>query len=178
MVLEIDFQFLKFNNLTVNEYIYLRNLYNPIEGIDNIFEYITEINEDILQDKGFIKITESGVVLRSKGIELFENKKDLFYTFLSTFPIKTPKGRYLSPKGTEGVAVDKLIAKWNRLFKNKEALQKKVIKVLEAEIAWRKKNGEFEYMNNIETWLNQANWEKYEYLVDNYTKVDVNSEWQ
>lgn len=152
-------------NLTINEYLYLRNIYvKEQDKIIDLYKLIDHINEDSLQDRGFIKITDEDIVLRQKTIDLFE-PTDLFNKFLTIFPIKTPSGRYLSPAGTEGIAVSNLKAKWNKRFKNKENLQQKAIEVLEAEIAWRKKSGNLEYIHNAETWLNQADYEKYEYLL-------------
>jgi len=167
------------NNLTISEYLYLRNLFVGEDNkIKNLYKLIENINEDSLQERGFIKITEDAIILRSKAIDMFL-PKDLFYTFLSTFPIKTPNGRYLSPSGSggeyKGMAVDKLRKKWDSLFRNKENLQKNAIDVLNAEIKWRKKTGNIEYMNASETWLNQANFEKYAYLLEDNNK-EINKE--
>lgn len=163
------------NNLTMNEYLYLRNLFVGAEDkIKDLYKIIEHINEDSLQERGFIKITSTAIILRQKALDLFE-KKELFYKFLATYPIKTPTGRYLSPAGTEGKAVEDLQKKWNRLFKNKQNKELKAIEVLNAEIAWRKKANQLEYMNAAEAWLNQANYEKYEYLLD-LNKSDTNTE--
>lgn len=153
--------------LTINEYFYLRNLYvGKDDKIEDLFSLIDNINEDSLQDRGFIKITDEAIILRTKSIELFE-PPDLFYKFLTMFPIKTPSGRYLSPAGLEGKLVDNIKLKWDKAFKNKLNLQEKAIKVLEAELIWRKKSGNMEYIHNAETWIHQGDYEKYEYLLDN-----------
>ena len=164
------------SGITVNEYLYLRNLYVKQEDkIIDLYKLIESISEDSLQNRGFIKITDNEIVLRNKGIELFE-KKDLFYKFLSTFPIKTPSGRYLSPSKVEGLAVEKLKKKWDSLFKNKEDYQIKAIEVLEAEMKWRIKSRNMEYMHAMEAWLNQGDFEKYEYLLED-SKKDNNEKW-
>lgn len=176
MDISINTDILISNNLSINEYIYLKNLYlDESEKIKNLYKIISNINEDSLQERGFIKITEETIVLRNKSLVLFE-KQELFYKFLTVFPIKTPSGRYLSPAGTEGIAVTKLKKKWDTLFKNKEYLQEKAIRVLEAELKWRKDSNKLEYINAIETWLNSANYEKYEYLLD-LDKNEINEKW-
>lgn len=163
--------------LTVNEYLYLRNIYaDEKDKIVDLYSIIDHINEDSLQDRGFIKITEDSIILRQKTIELFE-PKELFYKYLSIFPIKTPSGRYLSPAGIEGVAVTTLKAKWDKRFKNKDNLQEKAIRVLEAELAWRRKSNNMEYIHNAETWLNQADYEKYEYLLDLNASSEKDIKW-
>lgn len=166
MDISINIESVMANKLTINEYIYLRDLYVEEEDrIVNLFTIIDNINEDSLQDRGFIKITEKSIVLRQKTIDIFK-PQELFYKFLTTFPVKTPTGRYLSPVGTEGLAVKKLKKKWEMLFKNKNNLEKKAIEVLEAEIKWRKDSGKMEFMQAMEAWLNGNNYEKYEYLLE------------
>lgn len=166
MDISINIESINNNDLTINEYLYLRNLYVEDEDkVDNLFSLIDNINEDSLQDRGFIKITEESIVLRQKTIDIFK-PQELFYKFLATFPVKTPTGRYLSPVGTEGLAVKKLKKKWEGLFKNKNNLERKAIEVLEAEIKWRKNSGKMEFMQAMEAWLNGTNYEKYEYLLE------------
>lgn len=163
MDITIDYDTLINAGISLSEYVYLKSLYDN-ENDRKIFKVIDRIEEDSLQARGFIKITETEIVLRSKAIDLFEGG-NLFLKFLTTFPIKTPSGRYLSPLRNSGIAVDKLEQKWNRVFKGKPHLQNTAIKVLEAELKWRKETGQMEYINQIDVWLNQANYEKYYYLL-------------
>ena len=162
------------NKLSVNDYLYLNYLYlkKNNEPCEELLELISYIDDDYLQSKGFIKITEKENVLRSKALELFE-PKELFYKFLSTFPIKTPKGRYLSPAGTEGVLVNNLKKKWDKIFKNKPLYEEKAISVLEAELSWRKKTGGLEYIHAAEAWLNGGDYEKYEYLLEDSKEEQI-----
>lgn len=121
-----------------------------------------------LEDLKYIKITDGSkgeFEIREPARLLFEGEKDLFYTWILTFPIKTPSGRYLSPKGHNTVAGKKLRKKWKRLFGNDTMTQQRVINILQAEVDWRKTHGKQEFMHNAETWLNQGDWEKYEDLL-------------
>lgn len=151
------------NKLTLSEFLYLKSLYEEDNNPD-LFKIMDPIDEMFLQSKGFIKITNDKIILRSKGNSLFETS-DLFLRFLNTFPVKTPSGRYLSPLGDTGIAVDKIRAKWDRIFKSRPDKEEKAIKVLEAELNWRKKTNKLEYINSIEAWLNQSNFDKFEYLL-------------
>lgn len=175
MEIILDSKILIDNDITVSEYLYLKCLYENNLSSD-LFTFIDKIEEDSLQERGLIKITENEIVLRSKALEIFEGK-DLFYTFLSTFPIKTPSGRYLSPLGNTGISVKKIQKKWNTLFKNKPHLQEKALKVLEAELRWRKKTNQLEFIHNIETWLNQSDFEKFSYLLDENEDKQQFNDW-
>jgi len=175
-IVSIDRNLLIINALTLGEYHFLslKNTDMPLSIEDKLI--CGKINEKYLEDCGFIKITEQGIVLRQKAREMFQNPRDNFYRFLSTFPIKTPKGRYLSPVGTTGVAVTALHTKWNRLFKKNPIVENKVIRVLEAEMAYRRKENNMEFMSACEAWLNGAFYEKYEYLLED-EKATIASEY-
>lgn len=168
MDITIDYDTLINAGISLSEYVYLKALYEK-ENDAKIFKVIDRIEEDDLQARGFIKITRDEIILRNKAIELFEGE-DLFLKFLNTFPIKTPTGRYLSPLRNAGIAVEKVENKWKKLFKGKPHLQQTAIAVLEAELQWRRQTGQMEYINQIDVWLNQGNYEKYYYLL----KQDLN----
>lgn len=158
-------------DLTLSEYVYLLNIYSG--GVEsNLYNVIDFVDEIKLQKKGYIKVLKSDFVLRQKALDIFEND-NLFLEFLNKFPIKAPSGRYLSPLGNSGILVNKIKKKWNTKFKNKPHLKEKAIKVLEAELEWRKRSNNLEYINNIETWLNQDNHEKFEYLLEDKKAKDI-----
>lgn len=165
MEIHITTDFLKKNNLTISEYLHLKVLFEH-----NSFQSLTGIVEPIdfsdLQQRGFIKILNNEIVLRQKGVELFDIKDDLFLSFLNRFPIKTPSGRYLSPLGSYTIKSKNVEKKWNKLFGKNKFKQQRAIDVLEAELEWRKQTNQLEYMQNIETWLNQGNYENYAYLLE------------
>ena len=78
------------SNLSINDYLYLNYLYlkSKNEDATDLLDIISSFDDDHLQSRGYLKITESGNVLRSKAIELFESK-ELFYRFLSISNINT-----------------------------------------------------------------------------------------
>lgn len=177
-IINIDKNELILNELSVGEYLYLSEM-NKNGSINLIDESIIgHINYHSLENKGFIKIMENQVVVREKARELFKPNIDNFHRFLNTFPIKTPKGRYLSPAGTEGVAVNALKKKWVHLFKENKVKEDHVIKVLEAEIQFRKKNNDLEFMTACEAWLNGAFYEKYEYLLQDHKDIEESNNYE
>lgn len=166
MTITLNLKILKELSLSPNEYVWLFYLYS--NQINESINIIVDVDTNRLQDLKYIKITDTGYVLRSKGRALFEDDEDkYFYSFVALFPIKTPSGRYLSPNpNTESKKLNDLKAKWKKIFKNNNIAKEKAIKVLSAEIDYRKKMRTQEYMHNADTWLNQADYENYEYLLD------------
>lgn len=180
---KLDLNEIKKQNLNVQEYMTLRYLYHrkkdDWDELLQLFGPVSSMIMNSLQSKGFIKIcndaadcTKMGDVyeLRVKSLDLFEGNVDYFLKWLIRFPIKTPSGRYLSTKGEDTIMGKKLRKKWNSLFKNDTLAMSKAIDVLDAEMEWRRKNGKFEFMHNAETWLNQGDFEKYEYLLQDKEK--------
>lgn len=171
----IDIEYIRSKGLYVEEYLFLRNQF--VTGIDKIVsmqEVIRPINLDRLEALLFIKKTPEGIILRKKTLEMF-NTDDLYDKFISIFPIKTPSGRPLSPLRAGGKNYEAIRKKFNKLFKSRAAAEN-AIKVLEAELLWRKQQNNLEYQNNVETWLNQANYEKFEYLLEEDLKAEEKAE--
>lgn len=170
MEIVINVDVLSQHNLSLSEYVYLKALYEERskEEMLQIISCIDRIEEDSLQDRGFIKILpDNEIILRDKSTKLFESGS-LFLRYLTTFPVKTPSGRPLSPVGADTVKGKKMEAKWNKLFKNKPHKEKRALEVLEAELEWRKANNKMEFMHNAEAWLNQGDYENFEYLLEEF----------
>ena len=171
-LITIDIDAISKLGLTVNDYLLLYYLYSVKKNINEKFRqnYILISNYDSVINKGwlFVQKHDDGVrvELRDKVYNLFEGDKDYFLEWFSKFPIKTPSGRYLKVKDADTNAGRELHKKWRRHFKNKADKARKAIKVLEAEMEHRRRNNKFEFMHNAETWLNQYDYEKYEYLLD------------
>lgn len=164
------------NELTADLYLLLHwKYFNNYKLPEIIKEYLLDDSQalDYLQDKGFIKITsERDFELRQKGILLFEasTPEQKWLEFLGTFPLKVPARnggtRPLKTALPESKANDKPKAKYISLIKNNPAMHDRIMAVLKAEMAMRKKSGNFQYMNALDAWLNQANYDKYAYLLE------------
>ena len=176
--LEVSIQFscLETNEISADLYILLFCKYHDNCILPNIIKECT-LEEpgllDHLEEKGFIKITgEKEFVLRQKGIELFETSTPdtHWLEFLGTFPAKVPSQnggtRPLKISNPESKGNDRIRKKYIALIKDKPSLHATIMKVLEAEMQMRKDSSSFQFMQNIETWINQANYDKFAYLLD------------
>lgn len=187
--ISIDFNLLKLNNLTINEYLILYRILFPASEAARMFNYRkSELTE--LEKKGFIKILpDTGVSVRAKTRDLFHVKEDYFLKWLLAYPIRVNKSsggsRVLSPAGDETIAGKQLRKKWDKLFKGDPTAQEQALKVLELEVAMRIKSNDLEYMVEAARWLNGGYHEKYSYLLEegindspSGTAVDYEDDWK
>lgn len=148
--------------LNLNEYLTLLNLQGTIS-----FKPRDEDIDSLLR-KGYLSQLGAQIVLSPKAVRYFE-ANELFEEFYNTFPHTVPdkygEERPLRTVSStsQSAAVTKSI--WKKKVKGDVDLQQKIIEILKAEIDWRKRKGGIQFMNNIDTWLRQHNWEKYEYLL-------------
>ncbi len=109
----------------------------------------------------FVKKTENGYELRSKGRELFGNKSDInFDEFWEAFPAHTPDGRILRASskkwhGKETRDYTTCKQKYLSKVKNKE-IHNEIVRIITARV----NSGDYKYINNIETYINQQCWQK------------------
>lgn len=160
MEITVDLTNLKNNNLTPSEYIYLYLLNCTT------CEQITLIEPSViksLEEKGFIKITDEGASLRMKGIDLFRVKdKDPFLEFWNTYPVRGGT-RILRAVSSESKLGKKCREKYEKLIKNKPELHNKIVACLNKQLELER--FKLQYMQEIDVWLNQQTWEKYEHLL-------------
>lgn len=159
----IDLTEVKRLGLEINDYLTLLGIYGLLTYNGS------QQNIDTLIDKGYVQEISRGYIPTKKATEYFESYRE-FEEFYETFPYTIPDGRGEErPLRTKGLDTDSaLITKglYKRKTKGNKGLQKHILEVLKAEINWRYSNNSIMYMNNIDTWLRQNNWEKYEYLLN------------
>jgi len=170
---EIYFDTLRENNLSINEYL---ALYNVVCGNCVAEFFVAEQSHlDSLEKKGFIKIIGNKTALRESAKDLFKIKEDYFLKWLNSYPIRVRKttggSRVLSPASDETIEGKRLRKKWKTMFKGNPKAEEKAIRVLEAEVLMRKKANDLEYMVEAARWLNGGYHEKYEYLLEEKTDV-------
>ena len=182
--MKIDIDLIRKNKMTIQYYLDLRYLYFcRIEKEEEFVDAYGGIDETRLRKYamlGFIHLLSlDAYVMRDKYQlrnpirDLFEGEQDLFLKWFSTFPLKTPSGRYLRPGSDDTITGKKLRQKWNKHFKNNTLAAKKAITVLEAEMSMRRQTGKFEYMHNAETWLNKGDYEIYAELLEKKNNVSI-----
>ena len=174
--------------LNLNEYLTLMKLQHT--GEDKSFPYDPDPRyfPRLIADE-FIEILSAEMVgqemvytykLGPAGIKVFKGD-DLFEEFYSTFPYKVPVGntgfRPVSTQDVNGVSAKVTRGIWDRVTKNKPYLQRQIIDNLKKELEYRKNDGSLAYLQNIDTWLRQATWEKWDSIPDkksssnNYIKL-------
>jgi hypothetical protein len=167
MKVEIDFSVLQETKMSADDYLYLYILYR--KGFNYLSSLNLKPNLEQLQKDGYVKLGESPVnhTIRQEFIDLFiSNFEQMFAELVGTYPFKVN-----SPRG--GVRVLHAIdpdAKSNLKAKNKYQLivgtkghkHRHIMKCLDKQLKIDKAN--LGFLQNLEVWLNNHTWEKYEDL--------------
>ena len=174
MTIEIDLELLKTTNLSPDEFI---GLYLTLR---KGYSYLDELNLNIdwiaLEEKGYITIEPLGThTIEAKFKELFSNNFDaLFEELISTYPHKVDtKGgvrilHAVDPKSKSNV---KAKLKYRKIVGNNLHVHTKIISLLKVQLKIEEDN--LAYLQNLETWLNNHTWEKYENITNNNGKSNT-----
>lgn len=161
MRIDLDLKLFLEGKLTLSEFTIL-SIINEYPEIEILKELLPPEDIKNLEDNGWMKHLESGeYVLRSKGKDLFKSKVTInFDEFWDVFPIATPSGRVLRAtsktwggKSTRDYTVCR--RKYLSKIKTVEA-HNQVVSIVRARVASK----DYEYMNNIETYINQEKWQQ------------------
>ena len=161
--MNIDLDNLKKSGLSVELYVLLQLIYEDREycplnwGVtpEEVYLWI-----DSLEADGYIKILEDSIEPRQKLIDLFESKNNInFDEFWNVFPASTRSGRPLRAANKEfggKLTRDYEVCRKKYLSKVKtEKLHHQIVDIVAARVA----SNDIEYMNNMETYINQSKWE-------------------
>lgn len=159
---------LKERGLCLVEYLVLWSVYNHV-----LIKYLSELPDsvyDALIAKGLIKKKDEWYIPTEDGSSIFEPSDGTFEEFIESFPTRavntiTGEVRVLSPASPTSALAKKLRKKWYAITKKDKKIQEHIINCLKCEVDLRKKTNSLHYMRNIETWINKATWEDYEYLL-------------
>ena len=172
MKIEIDFELLSSTQLSADEYLYLYIVHR--KG----FNYLTQLNlkPDLekLQKENYIKLgqTVDTHIIRQEFIDLFSSNFDqMFAELVSTYPMKvnTNTGiRILHAKNPDSKANEKCRNKYEKIIGTKLHKHKHIIECLNNQLTIDR--DKLDYLQNLETWINNHTWEKYENLDENDTK--------
>lgn len=178
----INLKFLEKNNLSVNEYLTLLKIY-----LFGAYEVIIPFSSELLIVEALVRRglldrdTDNMFSLSEIALSFFETQgnNDLFEEFYKTFPSTVPDGtggiRPVSTSDVNGKGAQKTKQIWKKMLKNNIEKQKFVIECLKTELENRKKTGKLMYLHNIDTWLRQADWEKWESIVNKDKGSDNNT---
>ena len=168
MTIEIDLELLKTTDLTPNEFI---GLYLTLR---KGYSYLDELNIDIdwknLENKGYITIETLGSqTVTNKFRQLFSTNFDsMFEELISIYPSKVHSSngvRVLHAVDPKAKSNLKAKNRYKRVVGNKLHVHNRIIKLLKVQLKMQEDN--LGYMQNLETWINNHTWEKYENLNEN-----------
>lgn len=156
-------------NLNVNEYLTLLKLRYISENIQ--FPFISaQSHLDSLSAKGFLDVNGDSLILTAKGAKVFKTSSNIkisesdFEQFFDLYPSKTPSGRRLrsSAKSGGGYTRDFEVCyrKYSAVVKDL-LMHESIMQATKNLIYDYRRRGSSEYMQNLETYINQRTWEKY-----------------
>ena len=163
MNIEINTDFLKEFDISADDYLYL---YIIQKGGNKYLQTLTlNPNIDKMLTKGYLELNEGSYIVTDIYKSLFSNDFDaMFVELTDTYPWKVtaPNGgvRVLHAKDSAAKANDKAKKKYKRITKVKKDTHDHIIKCLKIQLLVDKDS--LGYMQNLETWLNNHTWEKYE----------------
>ena len=176
----INLNILKELKLNINEYLTLYFIYLRDKQATKIpYESSLENQADLMVRKLLmLSKDDKAYKLTKNGLAIFESNK-FFDIFYKVFPRTVPSNggeRVVSTNDPFGISAALTQKLWNKQTKGDEKLQQHIIQCLKLELSSRQGQGTLQYLHNINTWLRQGDWEKYEYLMDkkslnNITKI-------
>jgi hypothetical protein len=162
MELMIDLDNLKKSGIFTEEFILLQMINEGVNYKEYSFGLDTTLTLKRLEQFMWIKATEDGYILRDKGRQLFEKKNsDInFDEFWDVFPSSTPSGRPLRASSKEWAGKptrDYVTCKKKYLSKIKTVeSHNKIVQIVKARVSSK----DYEFMNNMETYINQEKWQQ------------------
>jgi hypothetical protein len=169
MKINIDFEILEQTKLSADEYLYLYIIYR--KGFNYLQTLMLKPDLDKLRTGGYIELGETieNHIVTDKFKDLFVSNFDqMFSELLSTYPMKvrTSRGiRVLHAKDPYAKANEKSKKKYHKIVNNKLYLHKHIMNCLSKQLIIEQDS--LSYLQNLETWINNHTWEKYENLDEN-----------
>jgi hypothetical protein len=179
VMLNIDFSSWDESTTSLTNFVLLAILHDANEILINKLKaqphdfYKTQL--EMLEKQGYIKVVEGNIILREKAVSMFGivNATINFDEFWEAFPITTPSGRILRATSKDWAGKltrDYTVCKSKYLKKIKSLeFHNRIVSVIKARV----KSGDYEYINNMETYINQEKWQQdIKYL--QVTNTDIN----
>jgi|TARA_Y100000310_G_scaffold344796_1_gene459580 hypothetical protein len=173
MKIEIDFELLESTKMSPDDFTYLYIIYR--KGFNYLETLTLKPNLTTLQHNGYIKLGETPDqhIIRQEFIDLFSSNFDqMFAELIGTYPMKvntkTRGVRILHAKDPDAKSNEKAKNRYKKIIGNKVYKHRHIMNCLDKQLSIERYN--LAYMQNLETWINNHTWEKYENLDENDTK--------
>lgn len=187
MIVEMNVDYLYKFEISPSQYLFLslcfRDKHNTATKMIHKQKITTEELEELMV-KGYIlnnNFETSKDIVFSKNMigELFDVvKTDYFNELFSTYPIKAMSNRgerILRPRSSDAKEARECKKKYDSYLGNSNQKEKHthVMKCLDAELSFRRRNNSLGFMRALVTWINKQEWSSYEHLIDlsNTTKA-------
>ena len=175
MKIELDFAILEETGMSADDFVYLYIVYR--KGFNYLSTLALKPDLTALQHKGYIKIGDSleNHIIRQEFIDLFVSKFEcMFAELVSTYPMKVNTGRgttrVLHAADPDAKSNDKARDRYKKIVGDKAYKHREIMKCLDKQLKIEREN--LGYMQNLEVWINNYTWEKYENLDENATQND------
>tara|TARA_R100000544_G_scaffold36254_1_gene24276 strand:+ start:931 stop:1482 length:552 start_codon:yes stop_codon:yes gene_type:complete len=177
MNVDIDFEVLEQTGMSADDFLYLYIIHK--ESYTYLDNLNLKPNLEKLQEDGYIKLGEAADqhFIRQEFIDLFSSNFDqMFAELISTYPMKVmskDRGvRILHSKDPDSKSNEKAKSRYKKIVGTKLYKHLHIMKCLDKELTINRFN--LAYMQNLETWINNHTWEKYENLDENDTEKNTN----
>ena len=172
MNVDIDFEVLEQTGMSADDFLYLYIIHK--ESYTYLNNLNLKPNLEKLQEDGYIKLGETPDqhFIRQEFIDLFSSNFDqMFAELVGTYPMKVmskDRGvRVLHSKDPDSKSNEKAKGRYQKIVGTKLYKHLHIMKCLDKELTINRFN--LAYMQNLETWINNHTWEKYENLDENDT---------
>tara|TARA_R110000824_G_scaffold194490_1_gene377124 strand:+ start:1849 stop:2397 length:549 start_codon:yes stop_codon:yes gene_type:complete len=175
MTVELDFEVLRQTNMSADDFVYLYVIYR--KGYNYLDNLNLKPNLDKLQEQGYVKLSDTPDqhVIRQEFIDLFfSNFDQMFAELISTYPMKVMVNgniRVLHAIDPDSKSNLKAKNRYAKIVGKKLYKHKHIISCLNNQLKVEREN--LGYMQNLEVWLNNYTWEKYENIDKNDTGEDT-----
>tara|TARA_R110000765_G_scaffold102225_1_gene190963 strand:- start:35 stop:586 length:552 start_codon:yes stop_codon:yes gene_type:complete len=173
MNIELDFEVLCQTEMSADDFVYLYIIYR--KGYNYLNDLNLKPNLDELEKKEYLKLGETPDqhVIKQNFIDLFSSSFDqMFAELVTAYPMKVDSPgrgiRILHAKDPNAKANEKAKNRYKRIVGTKVYKHKHILNCLGKQLTVDQDS--LAYLQNLETWINNHTWEKYENLENNDTK--------
>jgi hypothetical protein len=172
MKIEIEFDILRETKMSADDFTYLYVVYKKGFTLLNNLNLKPDLEK--LQQDGYVKLGESPAThtIRQEFIDLFISDFDAMFSELcGTYPFKVNSSRgvrVLHAIDPDAKSNTKAKSKYKSIVDGKSHKHRYIMKCLDTQLTVDKHN--LGYLQNLEVWINNHTWEKYEDLNEQNTE--------